>query len=69
MLVIGDRLAYLVHSKHTVFCNLPNVLAAISESHPSVCLMMQLKNIINLSSCRIGIHLSAEDYIDGGVPG
>jgi len=28
--VIGDRIAYLVHSKHMVFCNLPNVLAAIN---------------------------------------
>ena len=25
-----DDLAYLVHLKHTVFCNLPDVLAAIS---------------------------------------
>jgi len=28
--VIGVRLAYLVHSQRTVFCSLPNVLAAIS---------------------------------------
>jgi len=43
MPVIGVRLTYLVHSKHTVFCNLPNVLAAISHSHTSVFTMMQLK--------------------------
>jgi len=43
MLVIGVRLAYLVHSQHTVFCNLPNILAAINYIHSSVSLMMQLK--------------------------
>jgi len=43
MPVIGVRLAYLVHSQHTVFYNLPNVLAAISHSHCSVSLMMQFK--------------------------
>jgi len=36
MPVIGVHLAYLVHSQHTVFCNLPNVLAAVSWSHSSV---------------------------------
>jgi len=30
MPVIGVCLAYLVHSLHMVFCNLPNILAAIS---------------------------------------
>jgi len=30
MLMIGVRLSYFVHLQHTVFCNLPNVLAAIS---------------------------------------
>jgi hypothetical protein len=43
MPVIGVRLAYLVHSQHTVFYNLPNVLAAISYNHSSISLMMQLK--------------------------
>jgi len=43
MPVIGVRLAYFVHSQHTVFCNLPNVLAAISYIHSIVSLIMQLK--------------------------
>jgi len=30
MTAIGVRLAYLVNSQHTVFCNLPNVLAYIT---------------------------------------
>jgi len=30
MAVIGDFLACLVHSQHTVFCNLSDVLTAIS---------------------------------------
>jgi len=30
MPVIGDLLSHLDHSQHTVFCNLPDVLAAIS---------------------------------------
>jgi len=30
MPVVGDRLAYLGHSQHLVFCNLPNVLVEIS---------------------------------------
>jgi len=30
MLMIGVRLAFSVHLQHTIFCNLPNVLAAIS---------------------------------------
>jgi len=43
MPVIGVRFAYLVHSQHTVFYNLPNVLAAISYSHSSISMMMQFK--------------------------
>jgi len=43
MPVMDDLLAYLVHSKHTVFCNLPDVLGAINWSHSSISLMMQLK--------------------------
>jgi hypothetical protein len=30
MPVIGDLLAFLVHLKYTVFCKLPDVLAATS---------------------------------------
>jgi hypothetical protein len=43
MPVIVVRLAYLLSSEHTVFCYLPNVLAALSHSHSSVFTMMQLK--------------------------
>jgi len=35
MPVIGVRLAYFTHSQNTVFCNLPNVLAAISWVTPA----------------------------------
>jgi len=41
MPMIAARLAYLVHSQRMVFCNLPDVLAAISYSHSSVFFMMQ----------------------------
>ena len=66
--VIDDCLAYLVHSQHTVLCNLPNVLAVISQSLQHI-LDDAVENIINLSPRRIGIRLPAEDDIDCVVPG
>jgi len=56
MLVIGVRVAYLVHSQHTVFCDLPHVLAANQHILDDAA-----KNIIYLSTRRIGIRLPAED--------
>ena len=43
MPVVGVRHAYLVHSQHTVFCNLPYILTAISHSPSSLSMMMRLK--------------------------
>ena len=43
MPVIAVHLLYLVHLQHTVFCDLPDVLAAISYSHTSTLLIMQYK--------------------------
>ena len=69
MPVIGDLLAYLVHLKHTVFCNLPDVLAAYQLESLQRILDDAVENIINLSPCRIAIPLSAEADIDSIVPG
>ena len=68
MPVIGVCPAYLFHSQHMVFCTLPSVLAAISQSLQRI-LDDAVENIINLSPRRIGIRLPAEDYIDCVVPG
>ena len=64
MPVIGDLLAYLVHLKHTVFCNLPDVLAAYQLESLQRILDDAVENVINLSHCRIRISLPAEDDID-----
>ena len=68
MPVIGVYLAYLVHLQHAVFCILPNVLAAISQSLQHI-LDDAVGNIVNLSSHRIRIHLPAEDDVNCVVPG
>jgi len=69
LLVIGDRLSYLVHSQNTVFCNLPNVLASYQVESLHRIIDDTLENIVNLSPCRIEICLLAEDDMDCVVPG
>ena len=69
MPVIGVRLAYLVHSQHTVFCNLPKCFSRDQLESLQRILDDAVENILNLSPHRIGIRLPAEDYIDRGVPG
>ena len=68
MPVIGD-LAYLVRLKHTVFCNLRDVLALYQLESLQRILDDAVENIINLSPCIIAIPLPAEDDIDCVVPG
>jgi len=66
MPVIGVCLAYHFHLHHTVFCTLPSVLAAISQSLQHI-LDDAVENIINLSPRRIRICLPAENDSDCAV--
>ena len=56
MPLVGVRLAYLVHSQHTVFCNLPYILATTSQLQSLQRIHDDaVENILNLSLCRISL--------------
>ena len=46
----GDLLAYLVHLKHTVFCNLPDCFSRDQLESPQRILDDAVENIISLST-------------------